>query len=115
MPTLLKPVEKKGVLSYEEILKQRQKKKVSKKKANPNNLLISKNKAKKLSLSKTQFANSTSTLSSQNITTNSTSNLQTTTTVIATTISVPATTVATTEIIICKKHRTGTIHNLSFR
>ena len=141
MPSLFKPVEKKGILSYEEILKNRQQTKILQTKAYPIKLLMDNSKPKQLSVSKTHLANSTAThsslnittispgskteslnstesISSQNFTTNSTTNLQTTTTVVGTTtttteISTTTTTKATTNDV-CKKLGIGKIHEVSF-
>ena len=140
MPSLFKPVEKKGVLSYEEILKIRQQTKILQAKAYPIKLLMDKSKPKQLSLSdllanltathsslnittispglKTESLNSTESTSSQNITTNPTTNLQTTTTVVGTTTttaekSTTTTTKATTNDV-CKNLGLGKIHELSF-
>ena len=118
MPSLLKPVEKKGVLSYEEILKNRQKIKSSKAKDNSTKPLMRKNKENSLSVSKTQLANLTVnplslnlTAKLQNTTANSTLGLLATTTDIGTTISV-VTTIFTTKITtnkICKNLGIGKI------
>ena len=116
MPSLFKPVEKKGVLSYEEILKVRQQTKILQAKAYPIKLLMDKSKPKQLSLSdllanltatfsnlnittistesKIEYLNSTESISSQNITTNPTTDLQTTTTTV---IGTTTTTTTTTE------------------
>ena len=123
MPSLLKPVEKKGVLSYEEILKNRQKLKSMKAKDNSIKPLMSKNKENSLSASKTQLANLTVnplslnlTAELQTTTANSTLGLLATTTDIGTTISV-VTTIFTTKITtnkICKNLGIGKIEYRGF-
>ena len=69
MPSLFKPVEKKGVLSYEEILKVRQQTKILQAKAYPTKLSMDKSKPKQPLVSKTHLANSTASHLSRNITT----------------------------------------------
>ena len=127
MPSLLKPVEKKGVLSYEEILKKRQKMTSMKGKDNSTEPLMSKDKENSLSATKTQFVSNSTiiplslnlTAKLQNITTNSTTGLLATTTDIGTTISV-ATTIFTSIITakatneICKNLGIGKIRYVSY-
>ena len=127
MPSLLKPVEKKGVLSYEEILKKRQKMTSMKGKDNSTEPLMSKDKENSLSTTKTQFVSNSTiiplslnlTAKLQNITTNSTTGLLATTTDIGTTISV-ATTIFTSIITakatneICKNLGIGKIRYVSY-